>query len=463
MGHIWRMLVLLAALAAGVRAVAFSEEPKEDPQTVLEQNRQRLEKLHADPEHFARLRRDYQSFKALPPERQAQLRQLDHEFHAEDSATQARLWAVLERYVAWLEKLPEGDRAWIESAPDRATRLERVKYLRDQQWVKRLPEKTQEELSKLTDDKQRADRIAELRQEERQRRLDWFWSSHPRNEASLRQARPTRLNEFPPEVRAYYFAGLAHVLPQAEKDRLRGAEGNWPLYARLLAKTVTETPPPELPGFAGDSKPWPTKFVDLPNDWKQALSPFRPEKRDAVVQKKGELQAKAKEWRALLRHAGKWPDYAIDVTQFARAKKLNLKTQLGPSKLDQFPMVVQNFVENQLLPRLAKDEKDNLRSREGKWPEYPEELYRLAKKHGVALPGTHRPCPADFWEAASKLLPDVPDRELRRFALNDLSADERGQLNLSPDDAGSRDRLMQIYWDRHPQELERLLKPRRKK
>src|SRR5215471_9009102 len=220
MQHTWRLLLLTGCIAVGVRVLAVADGPApEDLQTTLEHNRRLLEKWRADPEHYGRLQRDYQAFLALPPERQARLRKFDRDLHAEDPAMQARLWTVLERYTSWLEKLPDGDRNWIESAPDSSTRLERVKHIRDQQWVKRLPQKIQKELAELPEDK-RPDRIAELRLEERQRRLEWFWASHPRDVAALKRARPTRIAEFPPEVRFYYGNSLYHLLSKADRERL---------------------------------------------------------------------------------------------------------------------------------------------------------------------------------------------------------------------------------------------------
>ena len=93
-------LVLLAAVPT--RAT--------DP-TEADANRAQIARWKNDPEHLARLRQNLAAFRALPPERQEQLRRLDRALHAEDSSTQARLWNVLERYALWLNRLPAADRA----------------------------------------------------------------------------------------------------------------------------------------------------------------------------------------------------------------------------------------------------------------------------------------------------------------------------------------------------------------
>jgi hypothetical protein len=463
MRRVWQLLMLMVFLAATVHALALSDGPPvEDPQSVLEQNRRLVEKWRADQDHFARLKRDHAAFLALPPERQARLRQLDHDLYAEDPATQARLLAVLERYVTWLEKLDDGDRAWIESAPDTQTRLQRVKTIRDRQWVKRLPRQVQEDLAKLPADKQ-PQRIAELRLGERQRRLEWFWAGHGRDAAALRRARPTRLAEFPPEVRSYYGVALSRILPKNEQARLHAAEGNWPLYARTLAKAMT-TPPPELPGFPDKDKVWPTKMLELPRDWRFALNSYF--QAEGNGQKGGQKKALVPDYkhrqgqrRRLGSKAEKWPAFALEATKIVRAENLKVESQLGPSKASEFAPLARTFIQTELLPKLSDGERKDLASKEGKWPEYPERLLELAKKLGLTMPGTVRPCSPEFWDAASKLLPDVPDRTLRNFTLNELTPEERGQLNLSLNDTTSRERLVDLYWARHPDELERQLRP----
>jgi hypothetical protein len=458
----WRLLALTTLLAMAVQAIA--EQPAaEDPQAVQDQNRRLLDKWRSDPDHYARLKRDEKAFQELSPDRQDRLRKFDFDLHAEDPATQARLWAVLERYVAWLDKLSEDNRKWIEGAPTAKERLARVKYLRDQQWVERLPQKAQDELNALPGDK-RAERIAELRQQERVKRLDWFWASHPRDQASLKRARPTRMTEFPPEVRYYWAVALSHVLPDSEKKRLQEAEGNWPLYARTLAKAM-ESPPPELPGSV-EARVWPTQFNQLPEDWRRALLPFRvlPKERvgAAKAKKDDAIRKKQEEWGPIHTKAGRWPDYAVAVTHFVRAKQLKIDSQLGPAKLEHFPPFVQNIIKVDLLPKLTPAEKADLAGKEGKWPEYAELLLEKAKRHQVAIPGLARPEPKEFFEAMSKVLPDVPDGTLRNFALTELTAEERTNINLSPNDEQTRERLLGKYWEKHPDQLASQLRPRGK-
>jgi hypothetical protein len=436
------LLVLIFALAGAMQALALSGPAGEDPQAVLEQNRRLLRKWRADPEHYARLQQDLKSFQELPPKRQESLRKLDRDLHAEEPAAQARLWRVLDRYAAWLEKLPEADRARIASAPTAKDRLERIKEIRDRQWVSRLPKKQQDYLGKLPPEDQPKE-IARLRQIARVRRLEWFWAEHPRDEAALKRVRPTRLAEFPPEVQFYFGQSLQHVL-RDDRRRLRSAEGQWPLYARTLAELV-EKHPFTLPGWPEPGS-WPCYYQEFPADVRKAL-PLKP------------VNAKdRKHPKRLNETRGKWPDFAIAFTELARERKVVLPRQLGPSRPGEFSKPVQEFIKNLSSKKLTDGEIAELAAVEGKWPEYPQLLLQLTRNHGLVVPGMARPAPQAFWDAMRTALPDVPDRALRDFALTELTAAERAELKLSSADPSSRERLAQTYFKRHPDRIEIYLK-----
>lgn len=436
-----RILVLFVSLGVALPALALSEPPPaEDPQTTLEKNRRLLEGWkQQEPGHYARLKRDHDAFRGLPADRQARMRQLDHDLHAEDPATQARLLRVLDRYAAWLDRLPTGDRAWIADSPDSAERLKRVQAVRDRQWVERLPRQVQADLQKLPPD-QRAEEVAKLRQKDRERRLEWFWAGHPRGESSLRRVRPTRLSELPQEVQFYYVQALARVLTFEERQRLAEAEGHWPQFARTLGE-LAERHPFILPGWPGTK--WPTHYAELPKEARDKL-PVRNVKAEGI---------------RLKNVAGKWPDFALTFTEVARQKKIDLTVQLGPSRPKDFAPPVKQFLENRLLPQLTPAEKKELEEAEGKWPEYPRLLLDVARKHDVQIPGLHQPGPREFWDALRNALPDVPDATLREFAQAELTPED--QAAIKPGDPSSRDRLIAEYFKRHPEQLKRQLRSAR--
>jgi len=243
-----RNLVIVAAFLA----LADSKVEEADG------NRNQLEKWKADPEHYARLRQDLDAFLALPVERQAQLRELDHALHEEDSATYARLRRALERYHDWLQTLPEADRQKVENAATAQDRLLLIKQLREQEWVSRLPKAVREELRKLPPDKQPA-AIAELRKEERARRAEWRYAIRHWDELTQKRPPAARLKDFPEPVQTYVKETLRPMLSREERERLDKAEGQWPLFPQTIVE-LSDKHPVHLPGPSTG----PTRFAELP-------------------------------------------------------------------------------------------------------------------------------------------------------------------------------------------------------
>ncbi|MHB1422021.1 MAG: hypothetical protein ACYC3I_02255 [Gemmataceae bacterium] len=161
------LLTILAAATPSEEATPGSGDAAD-----LERNRHLLNKWKADPEHYARLRRDLRDFWALPKPRRQQIRQLDHAFHQLDAKMQKRLWKVAERYTAWLERLPREQRRQIEAATDTQERLQLIRTIRERQWVERLPRKVREELENLPAEARSA-KAAQLREQEKQQRRLW--------------------------------------------------------------------------------------------------------------------------------------------------------------------------------------------------------------------------------------------------------------------------------------------------
>ena len=153
-------LPLLVALAS-----AGASAPDSD---ALEKNRQRLQAWRADPEQYSRLMRDLREFYSLPAARQQQLRNLDARLHSGDLATQARLWAALERYTNWLGRQPEEVRREVLASP-RDARLALIRKLRDQEYVATLPQKSRAELERFQGE-DRSRQISKLRAAERRGR-----------------------------------------------------------------------------------------------------------------------------------------------------------------------------------------------------------------------------------------------------------------------------------------------------
>jgi hypothetical protein len=426
-----RRALLLLVLLVGVAGAAALPDPSA---AEIEQNRRLLEKWRGDPEHYARLKKDLHDFKQLPPDRQAALRQLDHDLHDEDSLTLARLLRTADRYAAWLEHLPEARRARIQAETDPKKRLQVIRDIREEEWIDRLPRVKREQVLTTADPGKRASLIKTLHEEEQQRQQDWQRVLQG-NEPPAR--RPSvRVADLPPEARNYVEGTLLPQLNTEEKKRLKDAEGKWPLFPRTLLE-LADSHAGGLPGPASGPK----HQDELPMEVRRRLmmTTMRLNKADR---------------ERLKQHAGKWPDYAIAVTEIIRGKGLSLPEELGPARLRDMPEPVREFVDKKLQPVLTRQEKDHLKAAEGRWPDYPRALLELARAHGLAVPA-----PAHLPESLERLrqaVTELPEHTLRDFALNELSPEERANLHLDANDQASKERLKQKYFERHPAELFRI-------
>jgi hypothetical protein len=83
---------------------------------------------------------------------------------------------------------------------------------------------------------------------------------------------------------------------------------------------------------------------------------------------------------------------------------------------------------------------------EGRWPEYPDQLHKLAQKHHVSIPGMSLPLTREMLDAFEDdpSPPEVPPEALRKFAMG-LTPKERAALNLNAGDPKSLNRLKNEY------------------
>jgi hypothetical protein len=138
-----------------------------------EQSRRALEeKARQDPAWYERMLRDLDAFQSLPADQQERMRQLDKQLSAQNAAINKKLMKVLERYVNWLEKLPETDRKFIEDASNSKERLQRIRQVREKQWIQTLPKAVREEIMHAKGAERQA-LIKKYRQEEKKRRQEW--------------------------------------------------------------------------------------------------------------------------------------------------------------------------------------------------------------------------------------------------------------------------------------------------
>jgi hypothetical protein len=422
-------IILILAFVAFAPVFCFSDEPTAEE---IENNERLLEQWRSDPDHMGRLQNDLRAFWQLPAQKQERLRQLDQELHATDSVTQRRLWVVIERYAAWYDRLAEGDQRRLDKAKDRNDRLKIVKQLLEDQWLQRQPQKTRDYFVSLVSEDQRHEEIAKQRKDDRQRIDLWMRNVGIRRDAGLQGAggTPVQSSDFSPEGERYINDVLKPMLSSGERDQLRQAEGKWPSYVGTVLE-LSEKHPLKLPGPSTGY----TKHNDLPKEYRDALSRLSRSQRETVE-----------------RGQGKWPDFAITVTEMLRPKHPTL-TPLGPSKLADFDRLIRDFVEKDLAATLSPTEKEELKKAEGRWPEYPRTLLDLAAKYNREVPLMRLPNTIDWQTKVAAASHDVPDRVLRDFALNELTAEDWKRLNLNINDPLSRQHLVEEFFKKKPDVL----------
>jgi hypothetical protein len=396
MRRTWFVPTLCAIVAAAAPVLAVSEPTQEE----LQVNRRLLERWRADPEHYARLKRDYKAFQALPTEKRERLKELDRDLHEEDADSQARLRRVLNRYVEWLDGLSEIDRTRVDAAEDGNQRLRVVKEIREQEWIAHLARVDQERIRSSNGD-QRAKYVDDLRKEERKRKKDWQLAFVNLEEPISRTAKPEHIQDFPAETRLYYHFSLQPMVGWGEdRDRVRRADGKWPDQALALWEMfqkygVAKVPPGQWEGPRNFEA---LKPDELPKEMKSFFAFHNRPKESGL--NRSDL--------AHLRHLNaantKWPDFALAVHDVAEAKGVTLSKPLGPCVLKDFHLAVQKFYEQKLGPELSKKENKadllKLENAQGKWPAYPLVFMEVAKKYNLKVPGTHLGGPPELWKAA---------------------------------------------------------------
>ena len=335
------------------------------------------------------------AFRELPPDRQEKIRTLDQALHDLDAPRKDRLTRVLEAYAAWLNRLPDADRKKVLAAPTASDRLAAVRGVRNGQWVANLPAVQRQQLKALPDT-ERAALINQWKAEEDRRRDVWHTArAHWDMLRTGKQPWPFTDEKMKADV--LEFVTAAYHPEDSKRNRLsvtpmggdharltealdRAKAGEWVWLGKAvydLSRIAKYEMLPE-PG-TGDPV---TKIADL---WPLAR----------------EFYAKPNAARRLEPSVGKWPDFALAVGDELRKPKLfaiPATFQLGPARPDQFKPDVRKFLP-ELKKKATATEWDALTKLEGRWPEYPRELVRLAKAHDLAVPGATPPGPPSLWES----------------------------------------------------------------
>jgi hypothetical protein len=366
-----------------------------------------------DSQGYALVYHNAKAFLALPVARQQAIRDLHKDLQEQPPIQKIRLTEVMKRYVEWLHSLPQEDQKRIDQAPDRPTRLQIIREIRDKQWLSRQPKAIRDDVDKLAKRNPlpavaqvgalglgghqaatifesekldlRTETINKRKRQEAQKARDWiiamrFWDDLVH--APKKTTMPVKAADFSPRIDLYVREYLRPMLSSAEQDRLDKAEGHWPQYPMALVELADKHP------IALPPKYGPTKYKDLPSDIRKRMDPLfelKKTKPDFVLHNKalnkeidarltvfGDASMATKFITAVVTHAHKnFVKLVDDKVEFH---------EVWPTKDLELSVKMQVFVQL-LYQRLSPTEQAELKMAENKWPEYVLKIKELAARY----------------------------------------------------------------------------------
>jgi anti-sigma-K factor RskA len=354
-----------------------------------------------------------EQFRAFTPARQQQLRTLHQKLNDPTLNDRLSLLRTLETYAVWLARLPDADRKRIlDASPD--DRVNVVLQVNEKRWRESLPQRQQEALRHVESAEERLELLQAFRAEEADRRQEWEIANRQWQAAGGKERgkdykpwpfdQPDAAKQVDEYIRTAFGVDPKGVvlrpkkgdkvdaLPQscrltpqeaAELFECREAVSHgerWFIYGVLLLRLSEKYPTLPRPPAGG-------KLVVTPKEL-QGTGYVMP--KDDVLKR-----------RAVV---GKWPDFAEEVARANPPKEPRLPP-LGPSRPDEFTEGVKKFATDTLPPRLNQQEKDRLKGLEGRWPEYPKEMMRLARDKNLSVPEVTLPGEPESWRKYYHLAP----------------------------------------------------------
>ena len=372
------LLMMASLITLGKPAGIFADARDEQEQKY----QSLLKKLKASPEHHKQLLKNYESFQALPQEKQKALKELDGAIYQliksydsfqtfgkekqialkktggkSDSQEAGRLLEVFQKFGEWYEALDlkEKDRLAKASYPDE--RIAEIKKILTSQWISRLPKVDSDALLKL-DEPMRAIQIVKMKKEEQVRVAQSF-------------DKKKKVGLYSEETQKF-ITQIKQQLSSEQLEKVGKLEGKKGAFVKMMLDFAEDNPPLPLNKMGVKY----LSFKDLPPEVSARLKSLK----QTGVYKSFEL----------IKIEKKWPAFARGVTEIIRRSDPTFNYEFGACKFEDLPEDVRVVV-NELLQMLQDDEMVKLQAVEGKWPDYPLMLRDLARVHLVIIPGISIP------------------------------------------------------------------------
>lgn len=372
------LLMLAFLITLGKPAGIFADARDEQEQKY----QSLLKKLKASPEHHNQLKKNYESFQALPKEKQKTLKDLDNAIFQliksydsfqtlgkekqislkktagkSDSQEAGRLLEVFQKFGGWYEALDQAEKDNLAKASHPDGRIAEIKKILTSQWMGRLPKRDLDSLLKL-DETTRAIQIVKMKKEE-QIRVAQSFDKKKKGGLYLEETQK-------------FIAQIKQQLSIEQLEKVGKLEGKKAAFVKMILDFADDNPPLPLNKMG-------VKYLspkDLPPEVLTLLKSLKP-----GVYKSVELTKNEK----------KWPAFARGVTEIIRRSDPAFNYEFGACKFEDLPEDIRTVVENELIQMLQDDEKVKLQLVEGKWPDYPLMLRDLARVHWVTIPGISIP------------------------------------------------------------------------
>ena len=373
------LLMLAFVITLGKPAGIFADARGEQEQKY----QSILKKLKASPEHYNQLVKNYESFQALPQEKQKTLKDLDDAIYQlmksydsyqtlgkekqialkktagkSDSQEAGRLLEVFQKFGEWYEALDLTEKDNLAKASHPDGRIAEIKKILTNQWISRLPKSDSDALLKL-EEPMRAIQIVKMKKEE-QIRVAQSFDKKKKGGLYLEDTQK-------------FITQIKQQLSSEQLEKVAKLEGKKGPFVKMILDFAEDNPPLPLNKMG-------VKYLS-PKDLPLEVSAQLKSLKQLGVYKQVEITKIEK----------RWPPFARGVTEIIRKSDPSFNYEFGACKFNDLPEDIRTVVENELFQLLQDDEKAKLQLVEGKWPDYPLMLRDLARVHLVTIPGISIP------------------------------------------------------------------------